>query len=115
MSELTGKQLIEQIKGLKTQIALLDGDRKAYYENSQWTMQKNKETIQKLRAKNKNVRLILAKNIAGNEKVINDAFRDADPARHCAMRGMSGMEAIAKLDQQVWFVFFHPWFTNYLR
>jgi len=45
--------------------------------------------------------LILAKNIAGNEKVINDAFRQEDPARHCAMRGMSGMEAIAKLDQQV--------------
>lgn len=96
-----GSDLVEQITDIQKKIALLDGDRKAYYENSQWTMQKNKETIQRLRAKNKNVRLILAKNIAGNEKVINDAFRQEDPARHCAMRGMSGTEAIDKLDRQV--------------
>lgn len=38
-----------------------DGDRKAYYESSQWTMKKNKETIQKLRKKNKDSRLDLAK------------------------------------------------------
>lgn len=100
-SDVEVSALVEQIEDLQKKIALLDGDRKAYYENSQWTMQKNKEAIQRLRAKNKNVRLMLAKNMAGNEKVINDAFREADPARHCAMRGMSGMEAIAKLDQQV--------------
>ena len=99
--DVAWSHLLQQIEDLQKKIALLDGDRKAYYENSQWTMQKNKETIQRLRAKNKNVRLILAKNMAGNEKVINDAFREEDPARHCAMRGMSGMEAIAKLDRQV--------------
>lgn len=93
--------MADQIECIKKKIALLDGDRKAYYENSQWTMQKNKEAIQKMRAKNKNLRLILAKNMAGNEKVINDAFRRDDPVRHCAMRGMSGVEAISKLDQQV--------------
>ena len=38
-----------------------DGDRKAYYENSQWTMQMNKDAIQKLRSKNKELRLDLAK------------------------------------------------------
>ena len=26
----------------------------------------------------------------GDEKVIDDAFRERDPNRHCAMRGMSG-------------------------
>lgn len=40
---------------------VLDGDRKAYYENSQWTMQMNKDAIQKLRSKNKELRLDLAK------------------------------------------------------
>ena len=40
---------------------ITDGDRKAYYENSQWTMQQNKEVILKLRAKNKDLRLDLAK------------------------------------------------------
>ena len=97
----SASDLNNEITDLQKKIALLDGDRKAYYENSQHMMQNNRETIQKLRAKNKNVRLILAQNIAGNEKVINDAFRVQDPARHNAMRGMSGPEAVAKLDQQV--------------
>ena len=26
----------------------------------------------------------------GDEQVIDDAFREKDPQRHCAMRGMSG-------------------------
>ena len=38
-----------------------DGDRKAYYESSQWTMKKNKDTISKLREKNKRLRADLAK------------------------------------------------------
>lgn len=38
-----------------------DGDRKAYYESSQWTMKKNKDTISKLREKNKRLRFELAK------------------------------------------------------
>lgn len=38
-----------------------DGDRKAYYESSQWTMKKNKDTIAKLREKNKRLRAELAK------------------------------------------------------
>lgn len=40
---------------------ILDGDRKAYYENSQWSIQMNKDSIQKLRTKNKELRLDLAK------------------------------------------------------
>ena len=47
----SGNTLTEEIEDLKRKIALLDGDRKAYYENSQWTMQLNKDAIQKLRAK----------------------------------------------------------------
>jgi len=99
MSEVAS--LTEEIEELRRKIALLDGDRKAYYENSQWTMQMNKDVVQKLRSKNKELRLDLAKKKAGDEKVIDDAFQEKDPVRHCAMRGMSGKEAIAKLDQQV--------------
>jgi len=97
----SGNTLTEEIEDLKRKIALLDGDRKAYYENSQWTMQLNKDAIQKLRAKNKEARLGLASRKAGDEQVIDSAFGERDPIRHCAMRGMSGREAIAKLDQQV--------------
>jgi len=39
----------------------LDGDRKAYYESSQWTMKKNKETIAELAKTNKELRHELAK------------------------------------------------------
>ncbi|RMX53938.1 hypothetical protein pdam_00010723 [Pocillopora damicornis] len=91
----------EEIEELKKKLALLDGDRKAYYESSQWTMKKNKDTISKLREKNKRLRFELAKKKAGDEQVIDDAFREKDPQRHCAMRGMSGKAAITKLDQQV--------------
>ena len=101
MGEVSGITISEEIEELRRKISLLDGDRKAYYENSQWTMQMNKEIVQKLRAKNKDMRLELAKKKAGDEKVIDDAFGEQDPIRHCAMRGMSGKEAIAKLDQQV--------------
>lgn len=101
MADISGVTIAEEIEELRRKISLLDGDRKAYYENSQWTMQMNKEIVQKLRSKNKEIRLELAKKKAGDEKVIDDAFSVQDPIRHCAMRGMSGKEAIAKLDQQV--------------
>lgn len=101
MAEVSAKTLTEDIEELRRKIALLDGDRKAYYENSQWSIQMNKDSIQKLRTKNKELRLDLAKKKAGDEKVIDDAFQERDPVRHCAMRGMSGKEAIGKLDQQV--------------
>lgn len=91
----------EEIEELRKKLALLDGDRKAYYESSQWTMKKNKDTIVKLRDKNKRLRSELAKKQAGDEQVIDDAFKEKDPQRHCAMRGMSGKAAITKLDQQV--------------
>lgn len=93
--------ITEETEELKKKLALLDGDRKAYYESSQWTMKKNKDTISKLREKNKRLRAELAKKKAGDEQVIDDAFKERDPQRHCAMRGMSGKAAIIKLDQQV--------------
>lgn len=41
-------------------LSFLDGDRKAYYESSQWTMKKNKETIADLAKTNKELRRELA-------------------------------------------------------
>lgn len=93
--------ITEETEELKKKLALLDGDRKAYYESSQYAMKKNKDVIAKLREKNKRLRADLAKKKAGDEQVIDDAFKERDPQRHCAMRGMSGKAAITKLDQQV--------------
>lgn len=38
---------------MKLRFQLLEGDRKAYYESSQWTVRQNKEEIQRLKAQNK--------------------------------------------------------------
>lgn len=37
----------------------------------------------------------------GDEKVIDEAFKERDPQRHCAMRGMSG-----KVDNSIFFSVF---------
>lgn len=37
-------------------ILITEGDRKAYFENSQFAMKKNRETIQKHRKENKELR-----------------------------------------------------------
>uniref|UniRef100_A0A4W3H7I4 Uncharacterized protein n=1 Tax=Callorhinchus milii TaxID=7868 RepID=A0A4W3H7I4_CALMI len=59
ISSLAGK-LTERLKGpvqeqiweLQKKIQLLEGDKKAYFESSQWTIKKNKETILYLRNNN---------------------------------------------------------------
>lgn len=61
MEDIRGANISGEIGELQKKISLLDGDRKAYYENSQWTIKMNKEVIQKLRSKNKEIRLELAK------------------------------------------------------
>nr|XP_032651446.1 uncharacterized protein LOC116833807 [Chelonoidis abingdonii] len=50
----------EQISELQNKIQLLEGDRKAFYESSQWTIKKNRESIQWLRQENKKLHKKLA-------------------------------------------------------
>lgn len=45
----------EDLHDLKLRFELLEGDRKAYYETSQWAMRQNKEEIGRLRKQNKEV------------------------------------------------------------
>ncbi|XP_070532404.1 outer dynein arm-docking complex subunit 3-like [Ptychodera flava] len=92
--------ITEQISELQRKIALLDGDRKAYYESSQWTMKKNRETIAKMRKENKSLHKTLADSKAGDERVINSAFAERNIER-AAMRGKSGRQAIGVMDQKV--------------
>ncbi|XP_043940554.1 outer dynein arm-docking complex subunit 3 [Protopterus annectens] len=90
----------EQIAEFQRKIQLLEGDRKAYYESSQWTMKKNKETIQWLRQENKKLRKKLSDSMAGDEKVINDAFQNHSVEK-AAMRAKSGQAAVQIVDQKV--------------
>ncbi|XP_029440975.1 LOW QUALITY PROTEIN: coiled-coil domain-containing protein 151 [Rhinatrema bivittatum] len=92
--------LHEQINELQRKIQLLDGDQKAFYESSQWTIKKNKESITRLRQENKKLHKRLAQVLAGDEKVIQEAFqnRESDKA---AVGHKSGQAAIQIVDQKV--------------
>ncbi|TPX32612.1 hypothetical protein SmJEL517_g04325 [Synchytrium microbalum] len=53
--------LDEELQDLKLRFELLEGDRKAYYETSQWAIRQNKDEIGKLRTQNKDLADQIAK------------------------------------------------------
>ncbi|KAI8840037.1 hypothetical protein BJ741DRAFT_65654 [Chytriomyces cf. hyalinus JEL632] len=55
----------DELHDLKLRFELLEGDRKAYYETSQWAIRQNKEEISTLRSQNKE----LSESIARMKKV----------------------------------------------
>ena len=46
----------EELADLQKKYLLLEGDRKAYYETSQWTIKQNRETIAVVKSENKELR-----------------------------------------------------------
>ncbi|KAJ3088217.1 hypothetical protein HK102_009269 [Quaeritorhiza haematococci] len=53
--------LDEELQDLKLRFELLEGDRKAYYETSQWAIRQNKDEITRLRGLNKDISDAIAK------------------------------------------------------
>lgn len=54
MRQLDKSTLIDdELHDLKLRFELLEGDRKAYYETSQWAIRRNKEEVNHLRQQNK--------------------------------------------------------------
>ncbi|KND03009.1 uncharacterized protein SPPG_02080 [Spizellomyces punctatus DAOM BR117] len=51
----------EELHDLKLRFELLEGDRKAYYETSQWAIRQNKEEVSQLRMRNKELSDAIAK------------------------------------------------------
>ncbi|XP_075062796.1 outer dynein arm-docking complex subunit 3 isoform X2 [Mixophyes fleayi] len=90
----------EQITELQKKIQLLDGDHKAYQESSSCTVQKNGENIQFLRQETKKLHRKLADLLAGDEKVIKEAFH-SHAVERAAMRSKSGQAAIQLMDQKL--------------
>lgn len=90
----------EQIDELKAKISLLEGDRKAYYETSQFAMKKNRESILKLRKENKELRKKLSDSLSQDHHVINKAFQD-HPVERAAMKNKTGRQAITVMDYKV--------------
>ncbi|CAH1786887.1 unnamed protein product [Owenia fusiformis] len=96
----TGRPITEEIDELKSKINLLEGDRKAYFENAQWTMKKNQEKVKQLRKDNKEVRQRLADKLSADEHVINKAFQQKKVDR-ASMKNKTGREAITTMDYKV--------------
>uniref|UniRef100_A0A8C9RJT2 Outer dynein arm docking complex subunit 3 n=1 Tax=Scleropages formosus TaxID=113540 RepID=A0A8C9RJT2_SCLFO len=90
----------DQIAEMQRKIQLLEWDRKAYYESSQATMKKNKETILHLRQENKRLRRRLAETHTVDEKIVKDAFHNRGMEK-AAFKNKSGKETLQILDQKV--------------
>ncbi|KAE8619940.1 hypothetical protein XENTR_v10010041 [Xenopus tropicalis] len=90
----------EQISELHKKLQLLDGDHKAYVERSQSDIEKNEDRIQSLRQENKKLHKKLADMLAGDEKVIKEAFQ-RHASEKAAMKNKSGQAAIELMDQKL--------------
>ncbi|XP_050780987.1 outer dynein arm-docking complex subunit 3 isoform X2 [Gopherus flavomarginatus] len=90
----------EQISELQNKIQLLEGDRKAFYESSQWTIKKNKESIQCLRQENKQLHKKLAAILAGDAQIIKEVFRDR-AAEKASLKNKSGEGAIEVINHRL--------------
>lgn len=90
----------EQISELQSKIQLLEGDRKAFYENSQWNIKKNKDTITRLRQENKQLHQKLADILAGEEKVVKAALHD-HPADQGSVKSKTGEGAIQIINHRL--------------
>ncbi|KAM9489700.1 coiled-coil domain-containing protein 151 isoform 3-T3 [Salvelinus alpinus] len=92
--------LHDQITELQRKIQLLEGDRSAYYEMSQSSIKKNRNSILQLRHENKRLHKKLANALAGDEQVIKEAFQSRGMEK-AAFRNMSGKAALKVLDQKL--------------
>ncbi|XP_028567369.2 outer dynein arm-docking complex subunit 3 isoform X3 [Podarcis muralis] len=90
----------DQITELQNKIQLLEGDRKAYYETTQWNIKKNKESILQLRKENKKLHKTLAHLLAGEEKVIKAAFHE-HPAEQGSVKNKTGEGAIQIINHRL--------------
>merc|ERR1712136_279608 len=81
-------------------IQLLEGDRKAYYESSQWSIKKNRDIISRMRSENKSLHKTLAEVLAGDDRVIDKAFQGRHVER-AALRNKTGKMAVSVVDQKV--------------
>uniref|UniRef100_A0A8C6CST6 Outer dynein arm docking complex subunit 3 n=1 Tax=Moschus moschiferus TaxID=68415 RepID=A0A8C6CST6_MOSMO len=72
-----GKSAVNmQVAELQRKIQLLEGDRKAFYESTQWNIMKNQETINQLREETRALQLQLTDLLQGDEKVVQAVIRE---------------------------------------
>ncbi|XP_044901746.1 outer dynein arm-docking complex subunit 3 isoform X2 [Felis catus] len=65
-----------QVAELQKKIQVLEGDRKAFYERTQWTIKKNEKTINQLHEETRTLHLHLADLLQGDEKMVQAVIRE---------------------------------------
>jgi chromosome segregation ATPase len=70
-----------ELADLQNRFHLLEGDRKAFYEQSQLTLKQNKEICDTLRSENKDLRMALSSIIKERGSSETNAMQDAEAAK----------------------------------
>lgn len=89
-----------QVVELQRKIQLLEGDRKAFYESSQWNIKKNQDTISQLQEETKVLQLQLTDLLKGDEKVIQAVIQEWKSEKPY-LKNKTGQQALEHLDHQL--------------
>ncbi|XP_013360565.1 PREDICTED: coiled-coil domain-containing protein 151 isoform X2 [Chinchilla lanigera] len=89
-----------QVVELQRKIQLLEGDRKTFYESSQWNIKKNQEAISQLREEIKALQGQLTDLLQGDEKVVQAVIQEWKEEKPYLKNRMA-QQALEHLDHQL--------------
>ncbi|XP_059016037.1 outer dynein arm-docking complex subunit 3 [Mustela lutreola] len=98
---LRGKSAVHtQVAELQRKIQLLEGDRKAFYESTQWNIKKNQETINQLQEETRVLQVQLADLLQGDEKLVQAVIRECKSEKPY-LKNRTGQQALEHLDHRL--------------
>ncbi|XP_039106922.1 coiled-coil domain-containing protein 151 [Hyaena hyaena] len=89
-----------QVAELQKKLQMLEGDRKAFYESSQWKIKKNQQTIKKLQEVIRVLQLQLADLLQGDEKVVQAVIREYKSEKPY-LKNRTAQQALEYLEHQL--------------
>ncbi|XP_054418010.1 outer dynein arm-docking complex subunit 3 [Pteronotus mesoamericanus] len=89
-----------QVAELQRKIQLLEGDRKTFYESTQWNIKKNQETINQLQEETRVLQLQLTDLLQGDEKVVQALIWEWKSEKPY-LKNRTGQQALEHLDHQL--------------
>ncbi|KAA3675294.1 uncharacterized protein DEA37_0003017 [Paragonimus westermani] len=87
----------EKIDEMKAKLALLEGDRKAYFESAMHALSENKKRVSELRFENSKLRTILREGLSSEDHIIHHVFHNRQADRAC-LSNKSGSDAVTIMD-----------------
>jgi len=93
------RHVTEQIEELRRKLQLLEGERKAYYEQAEYEMTENSDKISTLRTDNKEKRKTNAQKLAADQDVVNSGLEES-PTDRKSLKNKSGGEAVVTMNDK---------------